>query len=230
MKSSPVRWLVNDLWQLGKINAIAGQPKKGKSRLMAWILVGMSKGEVFGLAAMPKRILYLCGEEPVAEVNNRIVHYAKLQDVPASQYDISLVEAAGMQLDTPKHRAGLLEKMLDEDREMLVLDPTRRLHKADENDNTAMSAILNDVRAWSNKYNITVVMVHHTGKVTEDMDMSHMMNWFRGASDIPAILDTAQYVARGRKNEITLHRQGRFAPLEPLTIMDHGDEKGFERR
>lgn len=232
MKPDPVRWLVDDFWQLGKINGMAGFEKSGKSRLMNWMLVGMSKGSVLGLAAMPQKILYLCGEETVSHVNSRITRYAELQGIPKSQFDIDFVEAAAMRLDIKGQRDGLLEMLLDNDREMLVIDPWRRVHGADENDSKQMSPIYNDIRKWSNKYNLTVVLLHHTPKISMETDMSRMAAWFRGSTDLPAILDTAQYVDRLDKSTIKIRRQGRFPPLPQLQVTDLGgtklnDDKGF---
>jgi RecA-family ATPase len=230
----PVRWLVDGLWQLGKINGIAGYEKSGKSRLMNWLLVGMSKGEVLGLPAMPQKVLYLCGEETVSHCNQRITRYAELQEIPRTMFDINFVEAAGMRLDLKPQRKALLEMILDSDSEMLVIDPVRRVHSADENDNTVMAAILNDLRRWSNKYSLTVLLVHHTSKISQETDMTRIASWFRGATDLPAILDTAQYVDRLNKKRIQVLRQGRFPPLDPLIVEDLGgsklnDDRGFKR-
>lgn len=232
MKLNPVRWLVDDFWQLGKINGMAGFEKSGKSRLMNWLLVGMSAGSVLGMAAMPKRILYLCGEETIDHVNSRITRYAELQGIPKNQFDIMFVEAAAMRLDMKSQRDGLLEMILDNDIEMLVIDPFRRVHGADENDSKQMSPIFNDLRRWSNKYGLTIVLLHHTPKITLETDMTRMAAWFRGSTDLPAILDTAQYVDRLSKDTIEVRRQGRFPPLPKLRITDLGgtklnDDKGF---
>jgi len=233
MKSNPTRWLVDEFWQLGKINGMAGFEKSGKSRLMNWLLVGMSKGLVLGLPAEPKKILYLCGEETVGTVNSRIARYAELQGIPNSQFDITFIEAAAMRLDHKSQREGLLEMLKDDDFEMLVIDPLRRVHAADENDNTTMAGIFNDFRKWSNSFGLTIVLVHHTAKIGMDTDMTRMASWFRGATDLPAILDTAQYVDRLNKTTIEIHRQGRFPPLPKLRITDLGgtklnDDKGFQ--
>lgn len=233
MKPNPTRWLVDDFWQLGKINGMAGFEKSGKSRLMNWILVGMSKGVVLGLPAFPKKILYLAGEETVTHINDRITHYAELQGIPKNQFDINFIEAAAMRLDLKNQREGLLEVILDNDHEMLVIDPWRRVHGADENDSSAMAPLYNDLRKWSNRYNLTVVILHHTPKIGMDTDMTRMASWFRGSTDLPAILDTAQYVDRLNKNTIEVHRQGRFPPLPKFRITDLGgtrlnDDKGFE--
>lgn len=233
MKSNPTRWLIDEFWQLGKINGMAGFEKSGKSRLMNWMLVGMSAGSVLGLAAESKKILYLCGEETVGQVNARITRYAELQGIPKTLFDISFIEAAAMRLDIKHQRDGLLETIKDNDIEMLVIDPLRRVHAADENDNTTMSNIFNDLRKWSNKFGLTIVIVHHTAKLGMDTDMTRMASWFRGATDLPAILDTAQYVDRVAKGTIEVHRQGRFPPLAKLRVTDLGgtklnDDQGFK--
>jgi len=231
MKYERMEWLINGLWQLGKINAVAGAEKSGKSRLIAWLLVGIAKGDVLGLtsAAPPQRILYLCGEETVATVNHRIADYARIQGVPPTQFDIEFIEAAAMRLDLKQQRTWLHEKLLDEDFSMLIADPLRRIHGADENDSTAMAVIHNDIRRWSNKDSLTILLVHHTPKIGDDTDMTRIASWFRGSSDTAAILDTAQYVDRVGKDSIQLLRAGRFPPLPPLAILDLGDTRGFAR-
>lgn len=234
MLANPVHWLVDDFWQLGKINGMAGFEKSGKSRLMNWLLVGMSAGQVLGLAGVPRKVLYLCGEETVSHVNTRIKTYAELQNVPANQLDIGFIEAAAMRLDFKKVRDEMLEQILDEDYNMLVIDPWRRVHGADENDSSAMSPMYNDLRKWSNRHGLTIVILHHTPKIGMDTDMSRIASWFRGSTDLPAILDTAQYVDRAAKDSIRVHRQGRFPPLPVLNIKDLGgaklnDDKGFVR-
>lgn len=232
MKPNPVRWLVDDFWQLGKINGMAGFEKSGKSRLMNWLLVGMSAGSVLGLATEARKVLYLCGEETVSHVNQRLMKYAELQNVPTNLIDVGFIEAAAMRLDLPKQRAELLEQILDEDYSMLVIDPLRRVHGADEDKSKLMSPIFNDLRNWSNKHGLTIALVHHTPKIGMDTDMTRMASWFRGSTDLPAILDTAQYVDRTSKGLIEVHRAGRFPPLPKFKIQDLGgarlnDDKGF---
>ena len=235
MKTNPTRWLIDGLWQTGKVNGMAGFEKSGKSRLMNWLLVGMSTGSVLELPTEgPKKILYLCGEETVEMVNARIKRYAELQGVPKNLFDIGFIEAAGMRLDSKQRQSELLETILDNDYEMLVIDPWRRVHEADENDSNVMSPIYTTMRSWSNRHGLTIVMTHHTPKLSMDSDLTRMATWFRGSTDLPAILDTAQYVDRAKKDYIIVKRQGRFPPLPALEITDLGgsklnDDKGFQR-
>jgi len=234
MKTNPTHWLVDDFWQLGKINGMAGFEKSGKSRLMNWLLVGMSKGEVFGLPALPRKVLYLCGEETIETVNSRIKRYAEIQGVPLNLVDIGFVEAAGMRLDFKQNRQQLLEMIKDQDYDMLVIDPWRRVHGADEDKSQVMSPIYNDFRSWSNRQGLTIVILHHTPKLGMDADLSRIATWFRGSTDLPAILDTAQYVDRTKRDHMNIRRQGRFPPLPELGITDLGgtklnDDRGFEK-
>lgn len=234
MTYEPVEWLVTGLWQKGKINAIGGFEKSGKSRLMNWLIAGLASESCLGLACGEEpSILYLCGEEPIATVNGRIMRYAEVQGIKDHDFDIDFVEAAAMRLDLKPQRIALLERMRNDNRNMLVIDPWRRVHGADENDSSAMAPMYNDMRRWSNSYGITIVILHHTPKLSEDADMNRIASWFRGSTDLPAILDTAQYVNRFSKKQMKVLRQGRFPPLEPLVIEDLGgtklnDDKGFK--
>jgi len=235
MKPEPILWAVEDIWQLGKINAMGGFEKSGKTRLMNWILTGTFGGSVLGGYALPRKTLYLCGEERPADVNQRITTYAKLQDVDLEKINITFMDAAGMRLDLPKERKGLFDTIVEGDYHFLIIDPLRRVHGADEDKSKDMSKVYNDFRHWSNKFNLTMVILHHTPKIGIDTDMTRIASWFRGSTDLPAILDTAQYVSRGKfstdskdRYDIKLYRQGRFPPMEPLMIVDGGDEKGFD--
>jgi len=239
MVTDPVEWLIHGMWQKGRINAMSGFEKSGKSRLMNWLLAGLAKESClgFGCSGEPS-ILYLCGEEPIATVNNRIMRYAEIQGIADYNYDIDFVEAAAMRLDLRPQRNALLDRLRSDGRNMLVIDPWRRVHGADENDSSAMAPLYNDLRRWSNTYGITVLILHHTPKLSEDTDMSRIASWFRGSTDLPAILDTATYVNRQKRNKdhngdwLKVLRQGRFPPMLPLEIDDLGgsklgDDRGF---
>ena len=233
MKARAKRWLIDDLWQVGKINGLAGFEKSGKSRLVSWLLVGIAKGEVLGLQAtegLPKT-LYLAAEETLEDdLQKRLVTYAALQGVPAGLLDIHFMPAMGMRLDLKQQRDWLEEKLVDEDFGLLLIDPLIRVHGAKESDNSEMTPMLTAMRRWATKLGVTVVLVHHTAKVSDDTDMDRMANWFRGASDIAAVLDTGQYVNRVGKDSIRLYRAGRMPPLPILSIHDLGDDRGFVRQ
>lgn len=226
----PIPWTIRGMWQLGKINFMFGAEKAGKSRLLNWLLVNLfTQPNVFDLAIdhVPKRILYLAGEEPTEEINARMLRYAAFAGVAPRSFipSISFIQASGMKLNFHSYRLWLEQLLLDGGYDMLVADPLRRLHDGDENDNSVMSAIFNDMRRWSNNYGITQVILHHTGKLSDDADLDRIATWSRGASDLAAILDTAAFVQRLSAQRVKVLRAGRFAPLPPLTLADGFDEE-----
>jgi RecA-family ATPase len=233
MEPYRVDWLVNDLWQYKKINALTGYVKTGKSRLLSYVLGGLSNGNVLGLnCRLPNRIIYLAGEEPVPQINERIAHYARLQraDPSAILERIDFITAVGMQLQRPEYQRWFVDKLVNEEYDMMIIDPLRRVHSADENSNNEMAAIMNAMRQWANKQFCTIIFVHHTPKPNLETDLTRMETWFRGASDIAAIVDTATFLDKLDSQTLQLRREGRFAPLPHLIVRDLGHEpdRGFE--
>lgn len=220
--------MITGLWQAGKINVMFGAEKAGKSRLLNWLLVNLlSTDEVLGLSInrRPKKILYLAGEEMWEEINARMLkYYAMANEGVQIKLPVDFIAAAGMRLEQPQYRQWLEAKLLDGGYDMLVADPLRRIHGADESDNTVMSHIFNDFSRWRNNFGITMVLLHHTGKLSEDADVSRIATWSRGATDLPAILDTAQFVQRLTSKRVSVMRQGRFPPLPTLGLADGHDE------
>jgi RecA-family ATPase len=226
---------VEGLWQYRKINALTGYVKTGKSRLLSYILGGLPNGSVLGLPSLlPERILYLAGEEPVQQINERIAHFARVQcaDPRRIVNRIDFVTAVGMQLQRPDYQKWFTDKLATDEYDLIIIDPLRRVHSADENSNNDMALIMNAMRQWANKQNATVIFIHHTSKPSFETDLTRMETWFRGASDIAAIVDTATFLDKGASGNLQLRREGRFAPLNPLKLLDKGHEpdQGFVRK
>jgi RecA-family ATPase len=230
LQEEAVTWLIEGVWQRGKINAVFAPEKSGKSRLLAWLLSGLmgSANETLGLkiASRPQRLLYLLGEETQATVQQRLMQYAKLQQT-STEFSIDFIDASGMRLETERYRKWLAEKLSD-GYDGLLVDPLRRVHGGDENDNTQMSHLFNDLRRWSNSYGVSIIIVHHTGKLQEGADHNRIATWSRGATDLAAIVDTAMFVNRLTQKQIQVIRAGRFPPLPSIYVNDHTDAKGFE--
>lgn len=227
--------MLSEFWQKGKINVMFGPEKAGKSRLLCWILVNLFLAEhVIGLpiVSRPRKILYLAGEEVIDEINERMLRYQAFasEGVTGQKLPIDFMSAAGLRLEQEPYRNWLERKLLDGGYDMMVADPLRRIHSADENDNSVMSRIFNDFSRWRNTHGITQVLLHHTGKLSDDADLSRIATWSRGATDLPAILDTGQLVQRVASNKVTVMRQGRFPPLPTLHLTDGLDKEFVYRR
>jgi hypothetical protein len=89
-----------------------------------------------------------------------------------------------------------------------------------------MSRIYNDWRMWTNKHGWTMQVVHHTGHQRDDANWDRIATWARGATDLPAILDTAIFVERKIKgSELLIRRQGRYVPRPALDMVDGNEVK-----
>jgi RecA-family ATPase len=222
-----VSWLMPGFLMEGKINIWFGAEKAGKSRLMSWVLPHLySNSAIFGQPCQsPGRTLYMLGEETKPEVTKRLVEAQKRAGIPDGVVDwggtIDFCEAAGMRLDLPKHRDWLRDRLSSGLYRTLIIDPLRRVHGAKESSNDAMAPICNELREWTNRYGLTLLIVHHTGKLGPDDDETRIATWSRGATDLPAVLDWALYVKRlPQQDRVRVLRQGRARPLGPLLLGD----------
>jgi len=234
-KGFKVNWLAQGLIMQGKINVLFGAEKAGKSRALAWMLAHMySETTLWGIETKsPGKTLYLAGEEPRQEVTARLLAYQKAAGIPANAVDwkniLNFCEATGMRLDKPQQRQWLKDRLESGEYKTLLIDPLRRVHGASESSNDEMAPIANDLRDWTNRYNITLFLIHHTGKLSVDDDETRIATWSRGASDLPAVLDWALYarrmdgVGKGSKDKVKIIRKGRGPKEEDLVLLDNGD-------
>lgn len=244
IQAERIPWIIDTLWMAGRINAIFGPEKSGKSRLIAWLLASLltKRPTAVGVSChahnAPKRWLYLAGEETPDIVIQRIRDYAVLMGADANaEYPIDFAVVPGMRMETAPERDRLEQYMLGGGYDALVIEPLRRVHGGDEDSNSEMAPIHNTLRKWSNEHGITTVLCHHTGKLSDFADMNRIASWSRGCSDLATVVDTAAFVAeqsRGKGSRtMKLLRAGRFPPVDPATLIDSGDPdaggRGFFR-
>jgi len=227
-------WLIHTMWMNHKINGIFGQEKSGKSRLIGWLLAALynpRSSTVLGqtISTIPRKILYLAGEETRADIIGRLKQYTDILGGDANAIlPITFQEASGMRLDTATQRKEMEGLLIEGGYDTLIIEPLRRVHAGNENDSTAMSAIHNEWRKWSTTLGITIIVCHHTPKLNEDSDMTRIATWIRGSTDLASILDSAIFVQPTllcAKNfrRLKLLRAGRFPSQDPLYIDDLGD-------
>lgn len=231
--SAPVvanSWLVPGLLMEGKINMMFGPEKSGKSRFLRYMMAHMYYQEpLWGVPTRaPKRLLYLAGEEQPGDITGRLMDTVlglglTPDDIPWGER-VTIVQAAGMRMDRQEQRAWLRQELEDGEYDALFLDPLRRVHGARESSNDDMAYICNALREWSNALNITILVIHHTGKINEEEDdMDRIATWSRGASDVASVLDWATFVTRRKQHEVNIRRAGRDSPRTKLLVHDAGE-------
>lgn len=234
-RPQPPDWMAEAVLLRSKINGVFGFEKAGKSRFLASILAhGYSGIPLAGIpVSSPGRLLYLLGEETEEDVAGRLTHAAALSGldpdaIPWSDL-VVFCPATGMRLEDANQRLWLQAQLVEQKIDTLLIDPIRRVHGGKESSNDEMAVILNDIRDWSNRLGLTIILVHHTGKISPEDDETRIATWSRGATDLPAILDWAVYVKRFRSgpsqpDQVVVYNSGRGAKHAPLRLLDHGEE------
>lgn len=238
-------WLVDKFWLQHGINLVLGPEKTGKSRFIGWLLARMlalpngapvlydSNGEVFSAHQGFRKILYLNAEEQAEDVMARVNAYARhLGWEPRDDWPIHCVPAAGMQLQKASEREEFEKAFLvKQEYDVIILDPLRRVHAANENSNSDMAPLHNDIRRWSQSYKQSWTIVHHSPKFREDDDLERIATWCRGNTDLAGLADGATMIRSlgGTQTQQlrAVKRMGRFAPQEDVVLLDSGDPKGF---
>lgn len=228
LEATERKWLVEGLLLDRGFNVIFGAEKSGKSRFLGYLLSALLFGYPTGRPmGSPGRVLYLLGEETEDELVARLKHYASLFQIDYSTVPLSqmlfILEANGIAMEKPSVQKVLTNVLERYQIDTLIIDPLRRVHGASESSNDEMSKVFNTLIDWKKKLGVTIILVHHTGKVGPDQDMTRIANWGRGAGDLSSALDWALYIRRysGKSGDyLKVSRQGRAAPRPDLKVHD----------
>ncbi|MBZ4219410.1 MAG: helicase RepA family protein [Chlorobium sp.] len=193
------------LWE-GGIMQLTGKGKVGKTTLLFNILYGVVLGrDVLGFRiSKPKKVLYMNGENSPGTLQSLFKHFRKYFCIDEEEEnkvrDNFIFHSAGLRLQ----KASVLEEIrgnLAEIRpQILILDPLKNFYSGDENSSESMGEFMRVVRELMQEFNLTVIIIHHTGK-KQNQDA---INSGRGSS---LLADDAEVTAAFRKNA---SQKGRF--------------------
>jgi AAA domain len=171
----------------------------GKTSLIMAEALSMTSGrDLIGIpVAKPLRV-WLVNEDPIDELRRRVKATAAHYRVPFdelgalaldSSRDVAIIIAKMRDGSTTIDRAvfdRLCQRLIETKIDVLILDPFGSFHRSDENDNSAIKAVIDALAKVADKANCAIHIVHHSRKTnggetgTEDS---------RGAS---ALIDTAR--------------------------------------
>jgi putative DNA primase/helicase len=186
-KATPeVEWIVEGVIQKGGGGIIAGEPKVGKSLLALHLLLSVATGTNWLSFRVPRRMkcALISREDYPGLTQTRI---SRLRGGEAWRYDLEGWLWVNTRFQTPEfllsnesQLQGLITEMKNEQIEFCVFDVFRRLHLADENDNSEMAKVLESLTRVQNELGCAVGLVHHLSK---DVNGS-LFRRIRGASAI----------------------------------------------
>lgn len=172
-------WVAPGYALRGAVTVLAGPPSAMKSSLMlAWAaatVLGRPHGDF--APTEPGNVVVYNTEDDRAEQRRRLSAVLR-------QFDATPADMAGKLTRVGPSGVGTLfvvdkttgdtnatpamDRLRDLIRErapaLLIADPLAELHTAEENDNTALRAIIAEFRAIATEFNLAVVIVHHTRK------------------------------------------------------------------
>jgi len=176
----PVRaWLAKGYLLRGAVTVVSGPGSAGKSSLMvSWCIAMALAAEFAGFKPVGSlKVLTYNVEDDAIEQRRRMSAALRHFGATPSQLQKRVVRLtpAGvgtlLRRDPITGRLTFTEAMTAIEREIeermpdvLILDPLVELHDAEENDNTAIRAVMAKFRSLAAQYNIAVVLLHHSRK------------------------------------------------------------------
>lgn len=209
-------WLIEDIWSMGA-GIIGGNPKCAKSWFGLEMALSVASGTPFlGRFRVPSPgpvVVYLA-EDALPDVRARVAGLCTHRKLAMAVVDLHVITAPSVRLDKAEDLEALVETVKALAPKMLVLDPLVRLHRQDENDSGAISALLGDLRSLQRTHNLAVVLVHHMAKKRR----AQLGQGLRGSGDLHAWVDHGAYLVRTRQGlRLTMEHRSSAAP-EPLEL------------
>lgn len=225
-------WLIEEIWAREAVGLIGGAPKSCKTYLALEMALAVASGApCLGRFAVhePGPVLLFAAEDAPAQVRDRLDGLARARGVAFERLPVFLVLAEQLRLDTERDLARLRNAIERHRPRLLILDPFVRLHTLDENSATEVSRLLADLRALQRRFQLAVLLVHHTRKGSGPVSGQAL----RGSSDLHAWGDSNLYLKKASDHRATEqastgairltveHRAARTP--EPITLALTGD-------
>jgi putative DNA primase/helicase len=220
--SSPdVDWMVNGLIQRGSDGFICAFPKVGKSWLAVDLAIALALGEPWVGFEIPRPVktALVTREDNPALTKWRMDHLLNgrgrdRHSLEGKLYVNSREQSADFRLDKPDLLTPMLSTLKEIGPEFVVLDVFNIMHAADENDNTEMREVLEQLNMIRREVGCSFGVVHHFNKTAEGTLSQRM----RGSS---AISGWAEWLigieaVRGEKNIRRLEFELKAASPEPV--------------
>ncbi len=210
-------WLVRSLWPASAVGLIGGPPKCAKTWLALDLALSVaSNTSCLGTLAVesPGPVLLYLAEDSLQSARARVEGICEHRRLDLRRVDLHLITVPCLRLDQDHDKQRLSATVENVRPRLLLLDPFVRLHRSDENDSGAISAILADLRTLQRRFDVAVVLVHHARKNGRGPQGYAL----RGSGDFYAWGDAYAYLSR-RDTAFRLALEHRSHPAaDPLAL------------
>ena len=213
-------WIEPGLLPAQGILFVGGEPKIGKSLLVANLALALAAGQDrvgFTVPAV-RRVLVCQFELPVPQFVSRLAAMRRALGPAADENLLVDTRAAGHLLSAPQGLQHFLHAARQAAAEVIVLDPLYSAHDQDENDTRAMAALCQSLLRLRDASKAALIVVHHTRKAIGRDEIGRA---FRGSSALHAVGDSYLLLRRpaAHRADLELRFQFRYAPPLPEQLL-----------
>ena len=201
-------WVVPGYFMRGAVSILSGQGAGGKSSLIVCWTVAGGTGATVGdfKPAEPLIMVNYNVEDELDEQRRRYSAALTAANSDPAAIRNRVIRCGPHDVGTlferdnntgrvlPTLAMAALEKLItDSGADVLICDPLAELHNAEENDNTAMRAVVAAFRSMAKRLNIAVMVLHHDRKGNNtpgDMDRMRGASAVSGAVRVALTLST----------------------------------------
>lgn len=208
---TPERWIVGDLIPEGNLYMLVGRAKAGKSFLLLQLCKAIDTGAPFlGRKVNRVKVLYVALEDGKKRLRRRL-HLTKWRPSNVdffTEKTIPLANGGMEQIRAWSHQYGLI-----------IIDTLSAAIRgsAEENDNTAIGPLIQELADITHAGACTILLSHHTRKGNGGNEDD--FETIRGGSAIRAAYDHCLLLQRTRgEAEATLKLESRDLEAEDMTI------------
>ena len=198
------------------IGFVGGEPKVGKSLLVANLALALAAGsQRIGFPVpSPRRVLVCQFELPLPQFVSRLLVMRRSLGPDADQNLLVDTRATGHLLSAPQGLNHFVVAARAAAAEVIVLDPLYSAHDQDENDTRSMAALCQTLLRLRDATKASVIVVHH---IRKSITREEIGSAFRGSSALHAVGDTYMLLTRPSPQWPTLELrfQFRYSPPQP---------------
>jgi AAA domain len=216
----PPAWVEPGVLPAQGICFVGGEPKMGKSLLVANLALALAAGSnrIGFPVPSPRRVLVCQFELPLPQFVSRLLVMRRSLGPGADQHLLVDTRATGHLLSAPQGLNHFVVAARAAAAEVIVLDPLYSTHDQDENDTRAMTALCQALLRLRDATHAALVVVHH---VRKSITREEIGSAFRGSSALHAVGDTYMLLTRPSPQLPTLELrfQFRYSPPQPARLL-----------